>query len=217
MLRTTLFSLVCAITTASTALGGLLSPGSSVTTTGTNALSSPHAYGTLVHAQVDDFNIFSSFGALLYNGKLESMVFQNSAGELTFDLAVIDSESGLNGVIAEIGRNGFSGWTTDVDWRADALGLKDPAMATRTFNGDKIEWKGPWSGTSGIFSGETSRMMFASTDATAFMPQSAIARITLTTGEFVDIEVAAPIPGPGALALLGLAGCVAGGRRRRRG
>lgn len=212
------FSIAIAATLAmaGTALASPLSSGSSVATTGTDAFASPHAYGTMVHNQVDNFNILHSSGALLFQGKLESLVFQNSAGELTFDLQVIDSEAGLNGIIGSIGRNGFEGWATDVDWRADAMGFKNPSQADRTVDGKKIEWSGPWSGTPGIFSGETSRMLFASTDANAFAVNAAVARITLTTGEFVDIEVAAPIPAPGAMALLGLAGCVAGSRRRRR-
>ncbi|MEE2908279.1 MAG: PEP-CTERM sorting domain-containing protein [Planctomycetota bacterium] len=210
------FALAATLALAGSALASPLGPGTSISTSGTNALSSPHAYGTMIHNQVDNFNIVHSTGALLFQGKLESLVFQNSAGELTFDLQVIDSEAGLNGIIGSIGRNGFSGWDTDVDWRADAMGLKDPFQASRTLDGNKVEWKGPWTGSPGIFSGETSRMLFVSTDAEAFAPNAAIARVTLTTGEFVDIEVAAPVPAPGAMALLGLAGCVVGSRRRRR-
>ncbi len=217
MTRTTFIAAAAAsMIMTGTALAGPLTPGGSVSTGGTDAFSSPHAYGTLVHSQMDNFNILHSSGAVLFQGTLESLVFENSSGELTFDLQIIGSEAGLNGVIDSIGRNGFGGWTTDVDWRLDAMGLKDPAKADRSANGDKIEWSGPWSGTAGIFSGESSRMLFASTDATQFAPNSAIARITLTTGEFVDIEVASPIPAPGALALLGLSGCLAGTRRRRR-
>ena len=205
---------VATLAMAGAAMGGILNSGSSTLTPGTDALASPHAYGSLIHTQVDSFNIFSGTGALLYQGRLESFVFENSIGELTFDLAISGSEGGLNGVIGEVGRKGFSGWVTDVDWRADAPGMKSPASAFRTANGDKIEWSGPWSGTAGILSGESSRMMFVSTDATAYQANAGLARITLTTGEFVDIEVAAPVPAPGALALLGLAGCI-GSRRRR--
>ena len=209
-------SAACVVTLAmaSTSMGGVLNPGSSTLTPGTDALSSPHAYGSLIHNQIDSFNIFAGSGALLFQGQLESFVFENSSGELTFDLAIIGSEPGLNGVIGEVARKGFAGWTTDVDWRADAPGMKSPDSAFRSADGDKLSWSGPWSGTTGIFGGESSRMMFASTDATAFQVNAGLARITLTTGEFVDIEVAAPVPAPGALALLGLAGCL-GSRRRR--
>ncbi|MCH2153105.1 MAG: PEP-CTERM sorting domain-containing protein [Phycisphaerales bacterium] len=200
---------------ASVSMGAILAPGSSSLTPGTDAMTSPHAYGSLVHSQLDSFDIFNSSGALLYQGQLESFVFQNALGELTFDLAIIGSEAGLNGVIGEVARSGFAGWVTDVDWRADAPGMKSPDSASRSTGGDKLFWSGPWSGTAGIFSGESSRMMFASTDATAFQANAGLARITLTTGEFIDIEVAAPVPAPGALALIGLAGCV-GTRRRRR-
>ena len=201
---------------AGSAQAGTLNAGGTISTSGTTAMLSPHAYGTRVHNQFDSFNIVNSSGALLFQGTLESSVFQNSAGQLTFDLQIVSSEAGLNGVVGSIGRNGFGGWDTDVDWRLDAMGLKNPSQADRSPNGEKIDWSGPWNGTPGIFSGESSRMLFASTDAMAFAPNSAIARITLTTGEFVDIEVASPIPAPGALALLGLSGCLAGSRRRRR-
>ena len=213
--RTLSVACMATLAMAASALGSTLTPGGSTATGGTNAMASPHAYGAMVHSQIDEFNILHSSGAVLFHGKLESMVFENSVGDLTFDLAIIDSEAGLNGVVDRIGRTGFSGWLTDVDWRSDAFGIKDPARADRTLDGNKIEWNGPWSGTTGIYSGETSRMLFASTDAQDFLPNAAVARIVLMSGEFVDITVAAPVPAPGAIALLGLAGCLAGHRRRR--
>jgi hypothetical protein len=206
---------IATVSLSASALGSLLAPGSTIATTGTDAIASPGAYGTLVHNQIDNFQIFHATGALLFSGKLESSVIMNSVGQLTFDLAIIQSENGLNGIVETVSRNHFASWVTDVDWRADAPGMKAPASAKRSGSGDMIKWEPDWNGTSGIFSGETSRMLFAATDASMFAVQSGLARITLTSGEWVDIEVAAPVPAPGALALLGLAGCIAGRRRRR--
>ncbi|MCH2134151.1 MAG: hypothetical protein MK116_10415 [Phycisphaerales bacterium] len=194
-----------------TALGStrpLLNAGDTHSLSGTTSSADADAYGTLLYGQNDAISI----GPGVYVGTLLTRVIENSAGELVFELELI-GDSPIIG-LDRITYSGFAGTDLWSEWKVGAGDLS-PGTVSRSSDGDSVDWSGPWAGN--IYH-HNSESMFAVTDATAYSRTGGVVRIMTDWGAYQDVVVAAPmIPAPGAMALVGIAGCLAGSRRRRRG
>lgn len=117
-------------------------------------------------------------------------------------------------------RDGFAGYTTNVGWRTDGLGTLAPESASRTADGDTVQFDFGFN----VPVNADTYFLFVDTDATNYA-ETASATLNFSPSfninglaSFTTFAPAAPIPEPGTWALMGvgLAGLVAFGRRRRR-
>lgn len=182
-----------------------LVPGAGVEVNGITSGSHPELAGSGAEPDlVQSFQIFHMGGALLYEAKLLSRVTLSNVNDtLFFTLRIFEPVGGgLNGIIASVEYTDFAGWTTDVEWRTDSLGIVGPSRVERSAgDGDTLRYLFG----NQIAPDQESRAFFAMTNAT----EAAVvgtATIILTTGESASLSVYAPIPSPGSAGLLACAG-----------
>lgn len=153
-----------------------------------------------------------------FSGELRSQVFTNSpdnpygAGFLTFAY-ILQNYAGSNNALGRFTVNGFAGYL--IDSGTDPLTANpsyvDAFESTRQFNGDSVGWTfsdlGPYTR---LQPGTSSRLFILHTNATLFDLNAA----SVIDGDIASATAWAPVPTPGAGALLGL-GTLAALRRRR--
>lgn len=156
-----------------------------------------------------DFSILDAAGNL-FEANLQSRArVRNDTGQVDFVWRIRDIDN-LAGQIASVVVNGYEEWSVGVEYRLDGLGEVGPDSAFRTEDGDSVGFN--FDPTVGF--DDESRFFFARSDAFDF-DMSGTIRITLVTGQFVELDTWAPVvPAPGSLALLGLGGIAAVRRRR---
>ena len=176
----------------------------------------PELRGSVEFDQYTDFTIEGLAGdsVSLYEGTmLTRVVRSNMTGNLTFNFQFTGGNADLDGQIKHIEITGFSGLQTRVEYRGEVgYGDEAPVSASRSDDGGVVSY----SFGEGFMPGESSMFFFAMLDASEydFETNSPQATIYLFSGESVTLDLGAPVPAPGSLALLGLAGaCVT--RRRR--
>jgi hypothetical protein len=195
----------------------VLAPGGATALAGTTAAAQPELSGSVL---VDDLIPYQIFGGgvgnpLLYEGNLQARVARSDlTGNLIFEYRLRDPTNGLNGIMSTLTTSDFAGWATDVEYRTDGLGDKEPTRATRSADGSDVSFIFGKS----LFSNEESYFMHILTNAKAYTTGQTT--LTLTEGSSVVLATYQPaVPEPGAVALLvlGMAGFVLRCRRRRRG
>lgn len=178
----------------------------------------PELIGTVEFAHYNQFSVSSlarGADAPLYRASLlMSAVRSNQTGNLTLNFRIYNPDSSLEGQISHVEITGFENLQTRVEYRGEASGPGDegPASAQRSIDGGVLTYDFGES----LQTSESSRLFFAMLnvseyDMDAYRPQ---ATIYLLSGESVSIDIAPPVPAPGALALLGLGGLCAARRRR---
>lgn len=172
--------------------------------------------GTAIMDKFIDFSIFDQGQSLLYEGTLMTRVVRSHmTGNLHFNYRILDGNADLEGRISHVEVGGFGLFNTRVEYRSDSIpaGDEGPAMAQRSVGGDIINFM--FDG--GLDTADDSNYFFAMTDTDTFYEDSALATITLESGQSVSflVDSATPgVPAPGSLALLGGAGLLCGRRRR---
>lgn len=145
---------------------------------------------------------------------LTRVVRSNQTGLLTMNFQILDANNAFSGEVSHIEISGFDGLVTRVEYRNEVTGptMIGPDSALRSDDGNMLSF----GFANGLGSSESSKFFFAMLDVAEydFDANNPQATIYLSSGESVSLDLTAPIPAPGALALLGAGGlCFA--RRRR--
>ncbi|HYD01667.1 MAG TPA: hypothetical protein VEB22_10615 [Phycisphaerales bacterium] len=211
-MKTAIFTVTAAlIATAATATP--LLPGGSV--------SPIPVYGTTLNAATPVaptfISNFTSPGGH-YTGQLRSGVFTNCAdnpfglGFLTFAYVLLNDVTSTD-ALGRFTVNGFG--TTSIDSGSEPL-TANPAYTdafenTRQADGDSVGWTFVELGMfSRMMPGDTSRIFVLHTNATTYGINAA----SVINGDIATAQAYAPLPTPGAAALLGLGGLAIARRRR---
>ncbi len=146
------------------------------------------AGGVIVRDTAVPFTIRDRFGLTL-SGTVQDRIIRLADGSLRFSPRIRNvsgsSALGISRVIYE----GFTGFSTDVDWLTCGLGSGAPTNATRTGDGDDIDYSFSFSP---IFRGGESRFFFATTDADQFALTGSMT-LQLEDGSSTTIQLSAPI------------------------
>ncbi|MHB8348598.1 MAG: hypothetical protein ACYDHM_15915, partial [Acidiferrobacterales bacterium] len=201
----------------------LIAPGGSTLLSGTSAAAQPSLAGTVLQDVTVPFTL-SLGGGSTVNGYVQDRVVRETvSGTLDFYYRLFNGIDpcgctlNSQGSIGVAARSGFSGYTTDVNYRTDGLGTVAPSGASRTANGSTVLF-GFMSNP--IVPGETSLFSFVKTNATAYNDLGTGTLIGFNTSggfgqtQFSTFEPVDPVPLPAALWLFasGLLGLVALGR-----
>ena len=189
-----------------------LAPGDGTAVVGTTSAAVPELEGVVPQfGDVDTpFQIFGNLrgGPLLFEGVLQSRVsISDDTGNAHFSHRIKDVNGSLNGIIASIEVDDYTGMQTRVEWRIDGLGTAAPSRAQRSGDGSDVEWLFGL----GFNAGEESRFLTVVTDQDKYH-FGGTATIVLTTGESITLDTW--IPTPGTIAAFGFAGLAAVRRRR---
>lgn len=145
---------------------------------------------------------------------LTRVVRSNQTGMLTMNFQILDVDGTLSGSISHIDISGFTDMLTRVEYRNEITGptLFGPDSASRSEDGSVLSF----GFGNGLGSDASSKFFFAMLDVAeydfaAMMPQ---ATVFLSTGESVSFDINPPVPSPGPMALLGVAGLCFSRRRR---
>jgi hypothetical protein len=160
-------------------------------------------------------SLTTGFSTSLYSGTLTSEVVSgdttNPLGGLTF-VYTLSNASTSGSSLTRLTLNGFAGVQADTSWLLGSPRI-NPAAVDRTSSPDVLGWSWlSFGGNQLIAPGSTSSQLIVQTNATTFNPNVA----SLIDGLVTQSGILAPIPTPGAAALLGLGGLVLAGRRRGR-
>ncbi len=102
----------------------------------------PGELAVVIHDVLIPFEIHGAGGALLYKGTLQNRVRRIVlTGRLEFSYRIRDTQVGLNGAVEVISTTDFTGFTTDVDYASDSLGVVGPDTAARSFDGSMVEFQ----------------------------------------------------------------------------
>ncbi|MCU0688714.1 MAG: hypothetical protein MUE97_03085 [Phycisphaerales bacterium] len=157
----------------------------------------------------------TNFSTSLYGGTLSSEVISgdttNPLGGLTFVYTLSNFGTSTSS-LSRLTLNGFVGIQTDTSWFVGSPRII-PAAVDRTSSPDVIGWSWlSFGGNQLIGPNSSSSQLIVQTNATSFNPNVA----SIIDGLVTQSGILAPIPTPGAAALLGLGGLVMAGRRRGR-
>lgn len=200
----------------------------SVFPTGTTVAARPELAGVVLADVIRPFSftISGAGGTVLIEGEIQDRVVRSDLdGTLDFYWRIFNQSTASPGVTPALYdlsfRNGFDGFTTDVDYRLDGLGdlgfvLGDRAGDSVVFSSSDFATIGP---------GDSSYFWFVKTNATAF-DESGSGSLTGVDFDGRDPQgvgiipvlfapAEAPEPSSGFLLLSGLAGLILGLAKRR--
>ncbi len=192
----------------------VLAPGGAIALTGTTFAAEPELGGLVIVDELVPYQIFGSGvgNPLLYEGDLQARIVRSFLTDnLIFNYRLRGPTSGLNGIVSTLVTSDFAGWDTDVEYRTDGLGDKEPTRATRSADGSDVTFI---FGNS-LFSSEESLFMHILTNAKAFTTGQTT--LTLTDGSNVVLSTYQPaVPEPSTITLATLSLLGMGWRRRNR-
>ncbi|MCG8055306.1 MAG: VPLPA-CTERM sorting domain-containing protein [Candidatus Thiodiazotropha endolucinida] len=208
----------------SVASSAILSPGSSITLSGTTSTIDPDLAGTIIHEYLIGFEVTDPSGDTLLTGNyLDRVIRSNNTNQLIFsgriqDLAVT-SENSLG--IYDWLVTGFSGYQTDVDYRSDDIGDLAPDQATRLNDGNDILFDFPTElepPESSLFSSIATDAARFDLSGSAFFGIEDFVNDTDYLLELNGIAAPSPVPLPAAFWLFGSAmiGLIGFQRQRRK-
>lgn len=164
--------------------------------------------GTTLLSQTLAFNSGTAWGSL------EQTVQELTTGELFFELKVSELHANSGITLTGIRHDGWDGQQVDANFLLGS-GASSPGTVSRgvPLGGTSVNWT---AFESVLADGGDSALMQVYTKAESYTAQANWITLTFSDGSTASVFGAAPVavPGPGSLALLGLAG-VAGLRRRR--
>lgn len=144
--------------------------------------------GAVIREASVPFVIVDGSGRVL-SGRIQDRIIRRADGTLSFEPRVRDVTGTSALGISRIIREGFEGFATDVDWSTCSLGSAAPTSATRSGDGDDIDFSFSFAP---VFRGSESRPFIASTDADQFALTGRMT-LQLEDGTSTTITVAAPI------------------------
>lgn len=158
----------------------------------------------------EQFTIGEPAGSYFAAALQSRAIIRSDNGMMDFSWRILDVEN-FSSRVASVVVNGYEAWSVGVEYRVDGLGDVGPEEALRSVDGDSVQYNFD---IGGLGYPDESKFFFSRTDAMGY-DMSGTIRITLRTGEFVELDTWAPaVPAPGSLALLGLGGMLAVRRRR---
>ncbi len=207
-------SFACAGAQASVVL-----PGGSIALSGTTVFADPQLTGVVLQDVTTPFTINLGDGNSISGQVQDRVVRESSSGTLDFYYRIFNNSSST-GSIGLVGRDNYSGFTTNVDWRIDGLGTVAPTRASRSTSGSNVTFDFL---TQQIAPSDQSRFFFISTNATNYDNKGQGSLIGLDTNggfgtaDFSTFEPVAPVPVPAAIWLLGsgLIGFVSVARKKK--
>ncbi|MFG0286354.1 MAG: hypothetical protein ACF8R7_18220 [Phycisphaerales bacterium JB039] len=176
-------AIVCAGAAATPALAVELFPGGSVTLPGGSIA------GTVVRDALVPFRILDAGGQVLLSGNVQDRVLRTSSGELAFVPRIRDVVGPGAFGIEQVVRDGFTGFSTDVNYSATGLGSAVPTSCARSGDGDDLDYSFAFAP---IFSQQESKFFWADTDGETFGLSGSMT-IRLQNGRSTTITVAAPV------------------------
>jgi hypothetical protein len=157
---------LCALGLTTRAIAVPLAPGGIVATPGTTAAATPDLAGVVIADTIRPIEILA--GNTVIRGWMQDRVVRsNATGTLHFYYRISIGDQS-NGAILQVARASFAPAQaiTDVDWRIDGLGTKNPRSAKRTADGTWVSFQHP--SIYAIMPGEQSRFVFVKTRAKEF-------------------------------------------------
>ena len=132
---------------------------------GTTAAAQPELEGVVLEDVLRPFIIEWGAGQSVTGTIQDRVVQSNVDNTLIFSYRIINDATS-DAPIRFAMRTDYAGFTTDVDWRSDGLGMTGPNFATRSFDGSEVSFF--FNGQARIDPGEDSYFFFIKTDATAY-------------------------------------------------
>jgi hypothetical protein len=157
---------------------------------GTNTRARPELAGTVVRDDLIDFEVRNAEGRVVFAGQVEDRVVRSKQREtLSFEFRIRNTRPNLPGRIKEIRRDGFAGWSADMDYRLDGVGAIGPDHVNRYSKGATV---GFWFGKTPITPAADSRFCFVLTNAAKFDARAGSLVIIADDGSKTTLRIAAP-------------------------
>ncbi|GAB4511752.1 MAG: hypothetical protein Tsb0026_15070 [Sulfuricaulis sp.] len=172
---------------------------------GTTAAASPELAGIVLEDVIRPFTIEWGAG-LSMTGTIQDRVVRSDVDNtLIFSYRIINDATS-DAPLRFVMREDYAGFTTDVDWRSDGLGVTGPNFATRSFDGSDVTFF--FNGLAMIDPGEDSNFFFIKTNATTYNEDgSGVIAVTGSENNgrsfhfdtFQPLEAVTAVPLPSAL------------------
>jgi hypothetical protein len=185
---------------------------------GTTAAAQPELAGVVLEDVLRPFTIEWGAGQSVTGTIQDRVVRSEVDNTLIFSYRIINDATS-DAPLSFAMRDDYAGFTTDVDWRSDGLGMIGPSFAMRNFDGSEVSFF--FNGLGKIDPGEDSYFFFIKTDATAYNEagDGVVAVTGSTTGRsfhFSTFQPLAAVPLPSSLLMFvsGIVGLMLVQRRR---
>jgi hypothetical protein len=186
---------------------------------GTTEAARPELGGVVLEDVLRPFTIEWNGGQSV-TGTIQDRVVQSDVDNTLIFSYRITNDATSDAPLRFVMREDYAGFTTDVDWRSDGLGMTGPNFATRSFDGSEVSFF--FNGQDMIDPGEDSYFFFIKTDATAYN-EGGQGVLAVTGSEnngrsfhfdtFQPVVAAVPLPNALLMFVTGLIGLVMVKRR----